>query len=827
MLKKNIAVFLCFLLISLFAAAQDDSSVRVNNVKVNFDIGINSELLETGKPLIIQLEKIPDKGEKIRLEKAGIKIIRYLSGNAYLAQGSTANVATLEELNIIRGMSNYSARMKVTPELVHLSTENSDKIAVASINVYVRVFPGIPFKSVKKQLEGLGISLSQEDYFYNGGLYLSVAPQQLLIIAELSQVDTIDSAMNRARTHDLTVDKRLNLKPVRQNSKFLKADGANSKAGWWDTPAGEHPDLEDRLIRIHTVPGDLGRHGIGTAGIAIGSGKMNHDAKGIAPGGIIYSYNAFYSPDQIFDFTAPYFLQHFKEAVDKYGIRVSNNSWGDNHGFTFYRNSSGEIEAFWFQGSGYGVYNFAAFDQDKLARENDVLIFRSSGNERGAGYLGPYKIMQPDNTILRDATGQEQVFYSIRPIPDYFTVAHRMTSKNIIVVGAVTPDEMLTRFANCGPTNGGVLKPDLVAQGEEVLTTSINNGYEQFGGTSASCPIVTGSAMLLDDYHFRLKGENLSANMLKALLLHSARDIAAPGPDYLTGFGVPDVELGAKMIQNSTRDATKFSSLPVTRKNKSRTLMLEGELDHKESINYSIIVPEGGAQLRVTLVWKDAPGERLINNLDMWMTGNSRKKIRPFALNPNKPSELAQKKKNKYDNVEHILLEKPAAGTYKVFVKGTKVPEGPQPFALIFSLSPQNSPQKDIKTEGDLEITRIFITRQTPISADEPGINLLTYGDKFFLNGELKIKELPEYADGVYGTVASKFTITNDRGDLIYKKNGTSTNMKPGTRILFSSYNTFPLEIPLGMERGKYSYTLLVELTNGKVFEKTMDFEVR
>ena len=825
MLKKNLMVLLCLLLTSLFLFSQDNHSLRINNREVFTSAGVNADLLNDDGVVIIQFHNIPGERQKAQLKQGGISLLRYLSDNAYLARVNGCSIPAMEASGLIRRMGEYTPDLKITPELrSHYNIPGGKKI-----EVYVRVYPRVEFARVKEAFLSLGAEVNQKDFYYNSGIFFKAEASLLTEIARLEFVDTLDSAMNRSESKDILVDKRLNLKPVRQQKKFKKADGANCLAGWWDGVVEDHKAFGNRVTRVSAIPENNSVHGNNTAGIVIASGKYNSKAKGIAPGASIYSYWAYTGEEEgVADRKSPFFPSEVKEAESEYGIRVSNNSWGDLHGWYSVVKPDGNRGFGWWKDSAYGTYNFAAFNQDKLAREVDVLIVRSSGNERAGGYFGPHYLINPDWTIERDSQGNPKVYYDPREIPDYGSVAHRMTSKNIIVVGAVTRDEIVTSFSNSGPTEGGVLKPDLVSQGHLVTTTGFNNEYtEKFGGTSSACPIVTGAAMLLDDYHYRLRQQHLSANMLKAFLIHSARDIGPAGPDYYHGFGVPDVELGAKLLQNSTEKSSDFKNIKTSKKNKNRALLLEGEIAHKERQIITVEVPQAASQLRATLVWQDAPGKRLINNLDFWITGLTKRKHRPFALDPKKPAELAQRKRNKYDNVEHILIENPSPATYRIYIKGAKIPEGPQKFALIFSVGEGNAPQDDISSKGKVEIKRVFITKEAEPEADAPGVSQLQVGDQFYIHAVLKIEENPDYGDGVFGSVLQQFVLSDSKGKILVKRNISAIDMAPGTEPVVSAYQGYPYTIPDYLRGQACRLKFRVDLPNGYSQERTIQFQVR
>ena len=65
-----------------------------------------------------------------------------------------------------------------------------------------------------------------------------------------------------------------------------------------------------------------------------------------------------------------------------------------------------------------------------------------------------------------------------------------------------------------------------------------------------AAPGVTGSLLLLQQYHEELFGTYMKAAMLKGLALHTADDVEAKGPDYKMGWGVMNAKAAAEVLQN-------------------------------------------------------------------------------------------------------------------------------------------------------------------------------------------------------------------------------------------------------------------------------------
>src|SRR5690606_15155051 len=86
-------------------------------------------------------------------------------------------------------------------------------------------------------------------------------------------------------------------------------------------------------------------------------------------------------------------------------------------------------------------------------------------------------------------------------------LASASVSKNVFVVGAVTqvnnytgPSSVqMSDFSNWGPTNDTRIKPDIVAKGIGVVSTSSSgdSDYAPAQGTSMAAPAVSGGMLLL------------------------------------------------------------------------------------------------------------------------------------------------------------------------------------------------------------------------------------------------------------------------------------------------------------------------------------------
>jgi hypothetical protein len=146
---------------------------------------------------------------------------------------------------------------------------------------------------------------------------------------------------------------------------------------------------------------------------------------------------------------------------------------------------------------------------------------------------------------------------------------------NTIGVGAVTANNNVASFSGRGPTSDGRIKPDVLAQGVNVLiaTSSGKNSYNYGNGTSLSAPIVSGTAALLLSAY-----PHLSNSQIRHILLETSDNASIPDNDR--GYGLVS--------------AAKAISYPNLRKDNNivrlnKAFILAGSVEQSSiKIHYSI-----------------------------------------------------------------------------------------------------------------------------------------------------------------------------------------------------------------------------------------------
>lgn len=256
------------------------------------------------------------------------------------------------------------------------------------------------------------------------------------------------------------------------------------------------------------------------------------------------------------------------------------------------------------------------------------------------------------------------------------TGGHKV-GKNVIAVGSLTATDDLSGFSSRGPSHDGRVKPDICAKGSGVYST-VSNGslYDTYSGTSMSCPNVSGIlAQLYDAYRQNNNNQWANSALMKAIILNTADDLGNPGPDYKFGWGRINALRAAKVIEN---------------KSYFNNTVQQGTVRQ-----HQINVPSGAQELRVMVYWHDevaavGAAKALVNDIDMTVSTPGGSSVQPWILDPTPdPTILDQPAFRGVDtlnNVEQVTISNPSAGNYTVLVNGNTIPQGPQPYYVVYEI---------------------------------------------------------------------------------------------------------------------------------------------
>ena len=436
-------------------------------------------------------------------------------------------------------------------------------------------------------------------------------------------------------------------------------DGTGIRVGIWDEARvrSTHQELAGRVtVMDPTTNISFSDHATHVGGV-VGATGIDANAKGMAPKVNLNSYD--WNSDYTEMTQAGAAL-----ATDSSKIPLSNHSYG--YDATVYE---------------MGVYNSEPRNTDALASSLPYyLIFWAAGNDQG----------------------------NLPSLGGYQSITYDALSKNIMTVGAVQDavsgslrslsSASMTSFSSWGPCDDGRIKPDVVANGWEVYSSSStgDTSYVSKTGTSQAAPSAMGSAALLQQLYAReFSGQRMRASTLKGLMIHTADDLGNSGPDYQYGWGLINVKGAADVILSHKADL-------------SRPKLIEGTLSRtlsgvKTYTNNYTLVWDGVSPVRVTLAWTDPAGStqtmtdsrtpNLVRNLDLKIISPNATENLPYVMpfvgtwTPASMSLPAIRGKNNVDNVEQVYLQSPTPGTYTVSVTldGTLSRGGSQAYSLIIT----------------------------------------------------------------------------------------------------------------------------------------------
>ncbi|MBU6274872.1 MAG: S8 family serine peptidase, partial [Bacteroidetes bacterium] len=509
-------------------------------------------------------------------------------------------------------------------------------------------------------------------------------------------------AAQTSRTHRLWPGGGLGLNLSGQRLTLCCLNGPNGsqpyfydpKAGIWDGGGvrATHQELVGRVTQRDAVTGS-DNHATHVAGTMIASGEQP-TAKGMAYAAKLDAYDWNNDEGEMAGAAAQ-------------GLLMSNHSYGLVTGWAYGDfDGLGSSRWFWWGSetdtvcADFGLYSQQARDWDLIANNApNYLIVKAAGNDRGQGPSAGtnHRVWSNsqgnwvNSTVTRQKDGG--------PL-GYDCISHAGVAKNILTIGAVQgltapytgPSQVLpSTFHGWGPTDDGRIKPDIVAKGVGVYSSTATGDatYANYNGTSMASPAVTGTLVLLQQRWAELNAPLLSSPpppltsaQLKALVCHTALEAGLPGPDPVYGWGLLNAE-GAVQLMAGRGDTTLLESMS-----------LANGATYTRSF-YS----DGQQPLVLTMAWNDPaapvstytvnnPVPVLVNDLDLRLIRNSDGAVlEPFRLVSGQPSSAAQTGDNTRDNIEQVRLLTPSAGLYTVQVshKGALSGNQPQAFALVGS----------------------------------------------------------------------------------------------------------------------------------------------
>lgn len=321
---------------------------------------------------------------------------------------------------------------------------------------------------------------------------------------------------------------------------------ANGKFG---TPVG----IKEQAFNVNDI--DLKSIGFGTPWADPSVSAHATDMATLVGGkGVLYTSSEGVSRSLLYSTSFNNLMPDPLSFYTDYGITVQNHSYG------------------------VGIENFygpeaAAFDSLSLKLNYLNTVFSSGNQGQSVGNHGKYEGITGNATL----TGEFK------------------QSKNSLIIGAIDSIFQVQFFSSTGPAYDGRIKPELVAFGGE--------------GSSDAAALVSGAISYLQGAAFEGEfGSNeqyLPNTVIKSVLIASADDLGAPGPDFVTGYGNLNLHKAFETLRNAEQRVFEVS-FP----------------DNLNIATIPITLSSDVANVRIALAWNDLPAQpndafALIADLDI------------------------------------------------------------------------------------------------------------------------------------------------------------------------------------------------------------------
>ena len=636
---KNLSLFIFYIALLFFAGAVfGQGKLVIQTAGKRFELPPNMEQLDfrsqdwvgqefQGKLYSLLLfDQVPQQSTQDALQENGISLLSYMPVNGYLCR--IPALFSKEKLISfgVKAVYPVQPEWKISQELTahFLVPERALKGNV--VKVVVVFSPGLKESECIQLLKNDGFTAvdhKEGTRLFEIGLPFenikSLAARPYVEWVEAIPPPEVPNNLPGVNTHRAGI---LNSSALGQRN--LKGEGVTVGVGdgGYVRP---HMDFNNgRLVNMFpptiTSFTDHGDHVAGTVG---GAGILNPFAMGMAPACTILTRQ---TSDIVW--AGPSYLSNF-------GMVLTNNSYG----FQIACPTTGN----------YSTYTGTSNAIDNQLRNNPKLLHCfAASNDGGITPCGSYS----------GGFGTISLGYG--------------TTKNALIVGAVSETDALAGFSSRGPTADGRVKPEICGVGSSVLSTIPNNTYGTKSGTSMATPGVVGTMALLVQRFRQLNGgQNPDAALLKAVVCNTADDLGNANVDFRHGYGRINALRAVQTLENN-----RYYSNSISQGNTQ---------------DVTLAIPAGISQVRVMLYWHDreatsGASPSLVNNLNLQVIDPASTVFDPWVLDPAPANcnNLAVRGVDNLNNIEQVTINNPAAGNYTLRVTAPSVPFGPQSYYVVY-----------------------------------------------------------------------------------------------------------------------------------------------
>lgn len=572
----------------------------------------------------IQFSHIPSTAERKLLAANGIELLDYLPVNTYTV--SIKGALSINALQAINAKSIFqlSPKQKMQDYFAKGLLPAWAVKVQGTVDVWISFPKTLDVAEVIAQLKELNVEILSDKYTPYQILSLRIAVNRIAEIASLPFVEYIQAAP--PKDQPLNYNSRVGSRANALNAS-VAAGGKGLNGEGVVIGVGDNADIQNHV--------DFNGRIINRNASPFNAHGQHTSGTAAGAGNINELYRGYAPRATIISHAFNGILDNAATYVNDYGMVITNNSYGN-------------IIECGYHGT-YDLYS-RMMDQQAFDMPNLLTVF-SAGNS-GGDFCGPYP----------------QGFHTV--------IGSYQTAKNVVTVGATDDSGAVANFSSKGPVKDGRLKPEITAMGAGVFSAWPNNIYSINYGTSMSAPGVSGGlALLYQRYRQLNSGSNPKNGLMKAILCNGAMDRGVAGPDFQNGFGWMNLVRSVEAIET--------------------TRYFTGNSTNGNSGTHTITVPANTAQLKVLLYYNDLPAsvistKNLVNDLDLEVLTPSSLIVLPKILDTtiaalNTPAINGADHVN---NIEQVVIDNPAAGTYTFTIKGTTVTNAQQEYFVVYDAVP-------------------------------------------------------------------------------------------------------------------------------------------
>ncbi len=507
-MKKGFIIIPGFLLFCLLILFQFGFSQSMNTLQLksgNYQLTPNMEKIELTHLwsskfqesyfVLVHFKVIPTTQQKNSLSDLGVSLRDYLPENSFLAElEANTNLDRLVEFGI-DGIYWVRPEFKMSYQILQEDYPehalNGDRLKMVVQNHPIE---DLNMKSVFAEFQAVLI----KSYSYSQLNTIEIPIHEIQNLAKLPFIKYMEIIAPDPVPEDLVGETNHRMNYI--SNSTTNAIPFNGTGVWLavgdDGAMGPHIDYKGRMD-LSSVGASTGTHGDHVAGIMMGAGNIDPDARGMAWGADIKVYDVW---DAVNSTPISYFNP---------GVIVTSTSYGNgcNAGYTSFAQSA---------------------DQQVRQMPNLMHVF-SAGNS-GTSNCG-----------YGAGSGWGNITGGIK------------SGKNVLAVGNVTANNQLSSSSSRGPASDGRIKPDICANGTQVNSCFPDNQYTSSSGTSMAAPGVSGTyGALVQAYRVLNGGATPSSDLVKGAMLNTADDLGNPGPDFKFGWGRLNARKVLNVFENNT-----------------------------------------------------------------------------------------------------------------------------------------------------------------------------------------------------------------------------------------------------------------------------------